>query len=93
YPHDGLAARVLGFANIDGRGVRGVEQQEDDWLRGTTRRLPVERDGSGRLMLMSGGSTWGTAGGDVALTLDATMQAAAERELAHAIERTEAQGG
>ncbi|MGH0032216.1 MAG: penicillin-binding protein [Myxococcota bacterium] len=93
YPHKALAARVLGFANIDGEGVRGVEQQEDDWLRGTTRRLPVERDGSGRLMLMSGSATWGTAGGDVALTLDAAMQADAERGLAAAIERTGARGG
>jgi cell division protein FtsI (penicillin-binding protein 3) len=93
YPHKSLAARVIGFANIDGRGVRGVEQQEDDWLRGTTRRLPVERDGSGRLMLMSGSSTWGTAGGDVALTLDAAMQADAERALDAAIERTGARGG
>ena len=93
YPHKNLAARIVGFANIDGEGVRGVEQQEDDWLRGTTRRLPVERDGSGRLMLMSGSSTWGTVGGDVALTLDAAMQADAERALAAAIERTGARGG
>jgi cell division protein FtsI (penicillin-binding protein 3) len=93
YPHRALAARVIGFANIDGRGVRGLEQQEDEWLRGTTRRLPVERDGGGRLMLVSGGATWGTAGGDVALTLDAAMQADAERALAEAIDRTGALAG
>ena len=52
---------MLGFANIDGQGGRGVEQQEDAWLRGTTRRLPVERDGGGKLMLISGGATWGTS--------------------------------
>lgn len=93
YPHKTLAASVLGFANIDARGVRGVEQQEDDWLRGTQRRLPVERDGSGRLLLASGGATWGTAGGDVALTLDAAMQADAERALAEALAATGARGG
>jgi cell division protein FtsI (penicillin-binding protein 3) len=92
YPHRGLAARVLGFANIDGRGVRGLEQQEDDWLRGTTRRLPVERDGSGKLILKSG-NTWGTAGGDVALTLDATVQAEAEQALGDAITGSGARGG
>jgi cell division protein FtsI (penicillin-binding protein 3) len=93
YPHRTLAARAVGFANIDGRGVRGIEQQEDDWLRGTTRRLPVERDGSGRLMLVEGGITWGTAGGDVAVTLDSALQADAERALEEAIEITGARGG
>lgn len=93
YPHKALAASIVGFANIDGEGVRGIEQQEDDWLRGTQRRLPVERDGSGRLMLASGGATWGTAGGDVTLTLDAAMQADAERALASAMASTGARGG
>jgi cell division protein FtsI (penicillin-binding protein 3) len=93
YPHRGLASRVIGFANIDGRGVRGIEQQEDEWLRGTTRRLPVERDGSGRLMLANGDRTWGTAGGDIALTLDAALQADAERALEEAIEASGARGG
>jgi cell division protein FtsI (penicillin-binding protein 3) len=92
YPHRALAARLVGFANIDSDGVRGVEQQEDRWLRGTTRKLPVERDGSGRFLLADA-ETWGTAGGDIALTLDAALQADAERALAAAIERTGARGG
>jgi cell division protein FtsI (penicillin-binding protein 3) len=93
YPHRTLAGRTIGFANIDARGVRGIEQQEDEWLRGTTRRLPVERDGGGRLMLVRGGATWGTAGGDVALTLDATLQSEAERALKEAVTATGARGG
>jgi cell division protein FtsI (penicillin-binding protein 3) len=38
-------------------------------------------------------TTWGTAGGDVALTIDAALQADAERALSEAIERTGARGG
>ncbi|TMA29194.1 MAG: hypothetical protein E6J87_20095, partial [Deltaproteobacteria bacterium] len=34
YPYRALAARVIGFANIDGNGARGIEQQENAWLRG-----------------------------------------------------------
>jgi cell division protein FtsI (penicillin-binding protein 3) len=93
YPYHALAARVVGFANIDGNGVRGIEQQENIWLRGNARRLRVERDGSGRFLLSDSGTAWGTAGGDVALTLDAALQADAERALAAAIERTGARGG
>src|SRR5215468_1268933 len=93
YPYRALAGRVIGFANIDGDGARGIEQQENAWLRGTTRRLRVERDGSGRFLLSDAETTWGTAGGDVALTIDAALQADAERALAAAIERTGARGG
>jgi cell division protein FtsI (penicillin-binding protein 3) len=74
YPLGDLSAQLVGFANIDGRGVRGIEQQEDGWLRGTSLRLPVERDGSGDLLVNRGDEHWSTAGGDVALTLDAAMQ-------------------
>ena len=93
YPYRALAARVIGFANIDGNGARGIEQQENAWLRGTTRRLRVERDGSGRFLLSDSETAWGTAGGDVALTIDAALQADAERALEAAVERTGARGG
>jgi cell division protein FtsI (penicillin-binding protein 3) len=93
YPYKELGGALLGFANIDGKGVRGIEQQEDEWLRGRSRRLPAERDGSGRLLVDRGDEHWHTAGGDVALTLDVAMQADARRALAEAVERTGARGG
>jgi cell division protein FtsI (penicillin-binding protein 3) len=91
YPHRGLAGPMLGFANIDGEGVRGVEQKEDAWLRGTARRIPVERDARGRLL--AEGGIWSTAGGDVALTIDATLQAEAAEQLRHSVEATGARSG
>ena len=93
YPFGGLAAQVLGFANIDGQGVRGIEQQEDAWLRGEGRRLPVERDGSGRLLVPEAREPWSTAGGDLVLTLDAAMQADATAMLRDAVQKTGARGG
>lgn len=93
YPTKELAAQLVGFANIDGHGVRGLEQAEDAWLRGAQRRLPAERDGSGDLLVDRGGEDWGTSGGDVALSLDAAMQADAVLGLRSAIERTGALGG
>jgi cell division protein FtsI (penicillin-binding protein 3) len=93
YPNRGLASQVVGFANIDGIGVRGLEQQEDKWLQGTPRRLPVERDARGRLLVNAGEERWRTAGGDIALTIDAALQADAEAALRAAIEATGARGG
>ncbi len=93
YPIGDLAASLVGFANIDGRGVRGIEQQEDAWLRGQARRVPVERDGSGRLLVSEGEDPRNTAGGDVVLALDAAMQADAATFLRDAVRETGALGG
>jgi len=93
YPHRELVAPVVGFANIDGAGVRGIEQQEDAWLRGVTRRVRAERDARGKLLVEFGATAHGTAGGDVALTLDATLQAQALGALAESVKATGARGG
>ncbi len=93
YPGGGLAAKVLGFTNIDGEGVRGIEQQEDGWLRGHGRSVEVERDGGGRLLARPGVDPLASTGGDVALTIDLRLQAEAERALAEAVEASGARGG
>jgi cell division protein FtsI (penicillin-binding protein 3) len=93
YPHRHLGAQLVGFANIDGEGVRGIEEQEDDWLRGLARRIPVERDARGRKLWIGGDSQWSTTGGDVALTIDATLQAQAEEALRETVAASGARGG
>jgi cell division protein FtsI (penicillin-binding protein 3) len=93
YPNRQLAGRLLGFANIDGKGVRGIEQQEDSWLRGKAQRISVERDAHGKLLVASGLDPRSAAGGDVALTLDVTLQAEIDAALADVIETTGARRG
>ncbi len=93
YPAGTFAAPLLGFANIDGRGVRGIEQLENDWLTGQPRRVRVERDARGRALALHSTNLREVAGGDVALTLDAAMQGAAEAALQEVVARTEAEGG
>jgi cell division protein FtsI (penicillin-binding protein 3) len=91
YPYKELAAQIVGFANIDGEGVRGIEQAEDAWLRGVGREVPVERDGSGDLLVDT--TAWSTAGGDVALTLDAGLQSDAVLALRESLAATGARSG
>lgn len=93
YPADELAAPLLGFANIDGQGVRGIEQLENDWLTGRPRRVRVERDARGRALALHSTDPRDVQGGDVALTLDAVMQGAAEAALFDAVEESGAIGG
>lgn len=93
YPAGPVAGGLLGFANIDGEGVRGVEQVENRWLSGKRMVVPVERDGGGQLLARVPLRPSDAAGGDIALTIDLGMQAAAEEALNEAIERTGARGG
>jgi len=93
YPLGSLAGRLLGFANVDGVGVRGIEQAEDAWLRGAAQRVALERDARGRLLADAGVDPRSAAGGDVALTLDATLQADVEHALEETLRETGARGG
>lgn len=93
YPAGKLAAPLIGFANIDGQGVRAIEQMENDWLTGQPRRVRVERDARGRALALQSTDPRDAQGGDIALTLDAAMQGAAEAVLWEAVEKHEALGG
>jgi cell division protein FtsI (penicillin-binding protein 3) len=93
YPQRGLAGRVLGFANIDGQGARGIEQKEDAWLRGQAQLVTVERDAHGKLLVSSGLDPRSAAGGDVILTLDAALQAEIDASLEETIAATGSRGG
>jgi cell division protein FtsI (penicillin-binding protein 3) len=93
YPLGDHAGTVVGFMNIDEEGVRGIEQQEQAWLRGTLRDYPVERDARGQKLPLPGVDPRATVGGDVRLTLDGAMQATAEEALERAVERHRASGG
>jgi cell division protein FtsI (penicillin-binding protein 3) len=94
YPNRELAAHVLGFANVDGDGIEGLELSFDERLRGTSTAVPALRDRRGRVVfseqLLDDRASLGE---DVYLTLDKTLQHIAERELALSIRTFEAAAG
>ena len=49
YPYKTLAAHVLGFSNADDKGQAGIEQSQEDVLRGAVTRKLQERDRLGRV--------------------------------------------
>ncbi|MEZ4332841.1 MAG: penicillin-binding transpeptidase domain-containing protein [Myxococcota bacterium] len=93
YPSGKLAAALIGFADIEGKGVRGVEQIEDDWLKGEPRTIRVQRDARGRTLAFQSTDPREVEGGEVALTLDSVMQGAAEAALAETVAKFHAKGG
>ena len=92
YPAGALAGQLIGFPNIDGKGVRGIEKLEDDTLRGEAQTVRVERIARGRV-LADDRKLPSTAGGDVRLTIDSALQAEAEGALAVTVAKTRARGG
>jgi cell division protein FtsI (penicillin-binding protein 3) len=94
YPNRELAAHVLGHADVDGRGISGVELMLDEKLRGSRTSAPVVRDGRGKVVYSEHLlDDLTTQGHDVSLTIDKTLQHFAERELELAVRTAEARAG
>ncbi len=94
YPNRHLAAHLLGFADIDGRGIEGVELAFEDRLRGSARRVNAIRDRRGQVVFADDMEDDRTMQGqNVVLTIDKAIQHVAERELALGVGTFEARGG
>jgi cell division protein FtsI (penicillin-binding protein 3) len=94
YPQLSLAGQILGFCNIDGQGLEGIEHQFDKQLYGKPKQCWKMMDARGRIVT-SGEKAWDpeVMGNNVVLTLDRTLQYIAEKELARGVEKFNAAGG
>jgi cell division protein FtsI (penicillin-binding protein 3) len=91
YPNRELAAQVIGFEGIDGKGLAGIEQAWDGYLAGSEGKALIERDALGREMTGAPKVLKpSTPGQGVMLTIDATLQYLAEKEIDAAWRRTRA---
>lgn len=94
YPSGSLAAHVIGFTDIDGRGLEGIEREADRYLIGTDGFTIGEVDSRGRIIPDTRrGSVPPVEGHDVILTIDAYLQHAAEEALAKSVKNYSALGG
>jgi cell division protein FtsI (penicillin-binding protein 3) len=94
YPQLSLAGQVLGFCDIDGNGLEGVEHQFNSQLFGKPKQCWKMMDARGHIV-SSGEKAWDpeVMGNNVVLTLDRTLQYIAEKELARGVEKYHAAGG
>ncbi len=90
YPLGMRAAHILGFTDIDSRGLEGVEALCEPLLRGAPAARAIQRDARRRRLLFDGAELdperWGLT---VELSLDATIQEIAERALDGIVESFE----
>jgi cell division protein FtsI (penicillin-binding protein 3) len=91
YPKRDLASHVLGFVDVDEKGLGGIEHELDSQIRGKSEKIIVMADA--RQRWFDGGEAQRERGANVILTLDEKIQYIAERELAAAIAKTHAIAG
>ena len=91
YPQRDLAASVLGYVDIDEKGIGGIEQSLDKEIRGRPGKMMVMADGLRRWYDRRESAA--DPGAAVTLTIDETIQYIAEKELATAISETHARAG
>lgn len=91
YPKRDLAAHVLGFVDLDEKGLGGIEYELDHQIRGRSEKIVVMADA--RQRWFDGGEAQRESGADVLLTLDEKIQYITERELDAAIAQTHSIAG
>jgi cell division protein FtsI (penicillin-binding protein 3) len=91
YPKRQLAAALLGYVDIDDKGLGGIEYALDDRIRSKPGRILIQADARRRWYESSDEKP--DAGSSVVLTIDENIQFIAEKELAAAIVQTHAPAG
>jgi cell division protein FtsI/penicillin-binding protein 2 len=92
-PDSTLAAQVLGFVNVDGRGQYGIEGGEDALLAGLPGSVTAQEDVIGRRIADSVYELRKPVNGaDVRLTLDAGLQHLLEASMFATFQRNAAKG-
>jgi cell division protein FtsI (penicillin-binding protein 3) len=93
YPNRALAAHVLGFTGMDGKGLEGVEFFYDSHLRGADTSVKVLRDAHGNGFQSEPPADEDASGKNLVLTLDQSIQFTTETSLAEAVEKNKAKSG
>ncbi len=107
YPGGHLAANILGFTGVDGKGLEGLEYQYEEVISGRPVRMWIERDARGNYFTVSDHESGNPAaapvnqgmfelearGASLELTILRPLQYMVEKELEKGIERAGAKAG
>lgn len=94
YPNANLAGQVLGFTNIDSKGIEGIEFKYDELLTGKPGRISVKRDARGRKIISTPYYLEPSISGyDLVLTIDSQIQHMVEKVLKEGVENAKGDRG
>jgi cell division protein FtsI/penicillin-binding protein 2 len=84
YPQGALGVHVVGFADVDQKGLEGIERKFDEALQGDSTKFLASRDARNTMILQPLRPP-ATRSHDVVLTIDLVLQHIVERELDRAM--------
>lgn len=87
YPNGHIGGQVIGYCNVDGEGITGLELEYNDILKGTPGTYSAERGENG--IPIPGGvkeETPAVDGTDIMISIDIKMQDAMEQSLVEGLE-------
>lgn len=79
YPKGNLASHLIGYVDIDNRGIEGLEQKYDKELTAASEKIVAYRDAKGNLL--SKGGLKEIKGNNIFLTIDEGLQYILEKNL------------
>ncbi|WP_100643085.1 peptidoglycan D,D-transpeptidase FtsI family protein [Alteromonas facilis] len=85
YPSGEVAAHLIGFTDVDDKGIEGLERLYDDLLTGTPSSRTIRRDAKGRQVEILE-QTNGEQAQDLQLTIDQRIQSMAYKAIKQATE-------
>lgn len=92
YPASATTAHLIGFTNIDGQGIEGVEKSFDSWLTGQPGARTVRKDRIGKVIedisFVDSQMPY-----SLTLSIDEHIQAQVYRELTNAVNLNKAESG
>ena len=91
YPHQSLAAHVIGFSNADGIGQAGIEQSQNDELYGAIIKKTQERDRLGRIYDETVSEKEPPK--DIVLTISSSIQYKVEAALERRVKESQSKAG
>ncbi|AJC67670.1 MULTISPECIES: peptidoglycan glycosyltransferase FtsI [Dickeya] len=92
YPSGQVTSHLIGFTNIDGQGIEGIEKSFDRWLTGLPGERTVRKDRFGRV-IEDISSVESQAAHNLMLSIDERLQALVYRELNNAVAFNKAESG
>ncbi len=92
YPAGEISAHLIGFTNVDDKGIEGIERMYDDLLTGTGGAKRFRKDAKGRKIEIISVEEAEQAK-DITLSIDQRIQAIAYKELKGAVQAFKATSG
>ena len=93
YPAGEVAAQLVGFTNVDGEGIAGLELAYDAWLQGASGKKKYIKDLHGDVVRDIGVVEPPRPGKDLRLSIDLRLQYLQHRELRRAVTASGAESG